>query len=164
MKQYFDYCYKNGKNAEERFVNAHLLNVKHPTKYQDIYEHWDASGILNIISNDIYKFDVKSSGKLKYSTDNKIMEEVWVEGTNILGKDGWIKGQADYIVFEREVTWFIVNRKQLLELTNKKLKENNYKTGKGVYLIHTRYGRKDKVTQVPFKDMKLIEHYEITKE
>jgi hypothetical protein len=91
------------------------------------------------------------------------MDSVWVEGTNISGKDGWIKGKADYIVFERESTWFIVDRKELLNLTMHKLKENNFKKGKGVYLIHTRDGRKDKVTQVLFNDMKTINHYELTK-
>ena len=164
MIQNFNHCYKHGKDAELRFSSAHLSDIKYPTKNQDIYEHWDVAGILNIISNDVYKFDVKSSGKLKYSTHDKIMEDVWIEARNVRGNDGWIKGIADYIVFEREKSWFIVNRIQLLDLTRKKVKENNCKKGKGRYLLHTRVGRKDLVTQIPFYDMKTIEHYELKKE
>lgn len=159
MKQYFDYCFQYGKDAEKRFANKYLIDINYSTKNQDIYEHWDVSGKLNIISNDNYKFDIKSSGKLKYSTDKIIMDSIWVEGTNVSGNIGWIKGKADYIVFEREQTWFVVGRKELLELTMNKLKENNFKKGKGIYLIHTRDGRKDKVTQVLFKDMQLLNNY-----
>jgi hypothetical protein len=163
MKQTFDFCFASGKKAEFRFADSCLIYIKYPTKEQDMFEHWDVQGLCIAINDKHYKFDVKSTQKLKYSTPEKIMEEVWVEGTNVRGKDGWIKGKADYIVFEREQTWFIVNRNKLLELTEKKLKENNYKKGKGVYLIHTRTGRQDKVTQVPFADMKTIEHYELSK-
>ena len=163
MKQTFNYCYDHGKKAEHRFAESHLAYITYPTKDQDMYEHWDVQGMCVAINENHYKFDVKSTQKLKYSTPEKIMEEVWVEGTNVRGKDGWVKGKADYIVFEREKTWFIVNRKQLLDLTQTKLKEHNYETGKGVYLIHTRKGRQDKVTQVPFHDMKQIEHYELLK-
>jgi hypothetical protein len=159
MKQYFDYCFKYGKNAEKRFVEKYLTNINYPTKNQDIYEHWDVEGTLKSINNNKYKFDIKSSGKLKYSTENNIMDSVWVEGTNISGKQGWIKGRADYIVFERENTWFVIDRQELLNFTFNKLKENNFKKGKGVYLIHTRAGRKDKVTQVLFEDMKKINNY-----
>lgn len=164
MKQYFDYCFKYGKDAEKRFADKYLTDITYPTKQQDIYEHWDIAGTLNYINNNKYKFDIKSSGKLKYSTENNIMDSVWVEGTNVSGHHGWIKGKADYIVFERENTWFIVNRQELLDLTFNKLKQNNFKKGKGVYLIHTRDGRKDKVTQVLFEDMKAINnHYELSK-
>jgi len=164
VKQYFDYCFKYGKDAEKRFADKYLININYPTKQQDIYEHWDVEGTLICINNNKYKFDVKSSGKLKYSTENNIMDSVWVEGTNISGNCGWVKGKADYIVFEREKTWFVVNRKELLDLTMSKLKENNFKKGKGIYLIHTRDGRKDKVTQVLFEDIKTVnKYYELNK-
>ena len=122
MKQTFDYCYDHGKKAEHRFADSHLTYITYPTKNQDIYEHWDVQGMCTEISEKHYKFDVKSTQRLKYSTPDKIMEEVGVEGTNVVGKDGWVKGKADYIVFERESTWFIVNRKQLFRINSKKIK------------------------------------------
>jgi hypothetical protein len=70
---------------------------------------------------------------------------------------------ANYIVFEKEEIWFIVSRKELLDMTMQKLKDNNYKTGSGIYIIHQRPNKKDRITLVPFKDMKTIKHYELTK-
>ena len=55
MKQYFDYCFKYGKNAEKRFVEKYLTNINYPTKNQDIYEHWDVEGTLKSINNNKYK-------------------------------------------------------------------------------------------------------------
>jgi hypothetical protein len=167
--QRFNYCFNYGKNAEIRFAESFLTDFGYATKYQDIYEHWDVYGILTNVLNKVMKFDVKSAPRLKHSPTAGIMESVWVEGTNVSGNKGWVKGNADYIVFEREDSWMIVNREKLLALTNQKLKENNYKKGKGnykkptAYLIHTRVGRRDKVTQVVFDDMKTIEHYELNK-
>jgi hypothetical protein len=161
--QNFNHCFNYGKKAEYRFTESYLTYVKYPTKEQDMFEHWDVEGVCIQISDKHYKFDVKSTERLKYSTPDKIMEDVWIEAKNVRGNDGWIKGIADYIVFEREKSWFIVNRIQLLNLTRKKVKENNCKKGKGRYLLHTRVGRKDLVTQIPFTDMKTIEHYQLLK-
>ena len=109
MKQHFDYCYKYGKNAEFRFASNHLANISYPTKQQDIYEHWDVRGVCIKISDKHLKFDVKSSARLNHSDTEGIMTEVWVEGTNIVGKDGWIKGKADYIVLKESIhgLWLI---------------------------------------------------------
>jgi hypothetical protein len=169
LNQRFNYCFKYGKNAEVRFAESFLTDFNYSTKYQDIHEHWDVAGVLTNILYKPMKFDVKSAPRLKHSPTAGIMESVWVEGTNVSGNKGWVKGNADYIVFERENTWMIVNRIDLLNLTMQKLQENNFKKGKGdykkstAYLIHTRAGRKDKVTQVVFDDMKTIHHYEVNK-
>ena len=161
MIQNFTHCYKIGSNAEKRFANKHLTNIIWPTKSQDMFEHWDVSGIFN---NEQYKFDVKTTNRLSYSTPDNLMDSAWVEGTNVNGHKGWVKGNADYIVFEREETWLIVDRKELLNLTMKKLQNNNFIKGKGVYLLHTRTGRKDKVTKVLFNDMKeFCKTYELSK-
>ena len=67
-----------------------------------------------------------------------------------------MKGNADYIVFERNNHWLLVERQELLNFTTSKLKENNYKTGKGKYMIYTRLNRKDKITLVPFEDIRKL--------
>jgi hypothetical protein len=118
------------------------------------------------ISDKELKFDIKSSGKLReliIIIEQFSSELTWIEGKNVYGYDGWIKGKADYIVFEREKIWFIVNRDQLYKLTLKKLAENGNKKGKGKYLIYTRKNTKDVITQVPFTDMETIEHYQLLK-
>ena len=62
----------------------------------------------------------------------------------------------DYIVFERADHWLLVQRQELLEHVESKLKEKNFEKGKGVYQIYQREGRQDKITMVPFQDMEQL--------
>jgi len=147
-------CYIEGRDAEQRFASKHLSNIHWSTKQQDMFEHWDVEGVFN---GNKYKFDVKTT---KRNTE----DSTWVEGTNVNGDLGWVKGIADYIVFERIDSWLVVDRKQLLNMTMEKLKQNNFQKGKGIYLIYQRNNRKDKITIVPFNDMKeFCTTYELTK-
>ena len=102
------------------------------------------------------KFDIKGLKKTN-RWDSKTQDEcAWVEGTNVKGQPGWLKGGANYIVFERNDCWLSVNREELLDFVQEKLKKNSYEEGKKPYHIYQREGRKDKITLVPFKD---IEYY-----
>ena len=64
-----------------------------------------------------------------------------------------LRGGANYIIFERAESWWMVNRAELLEFVEEKLKKNSYATGKKPYCIYQREGKKDKITLVPFKDI-----------
>ena len=154
---------KRGKDVEKTFADQCLTDVVFSTKIQDQYEHWDVKGFCIQISDNQLKFDVKSQKKINRYDKQFSSELTWIEGKNVYGYDGWIKGKADYIVFEREKIWFIVNRDQLYKLTLKKLAENGNKKGKGKYLIYTRKNTKDVITQIPFTDMETIEHYQLLK-
>ena len=102
------------------------------------------------------KFDIKGLKKTNRWDSNTQDECAWVEGTNVKGQPGWLKGGANYIVFERNDCWLSVNREELLDFVQEKLKKNSYEEGKKPYHIYQREGRKDKITLVPFKD---IEYY-----
>lgn len=154
---------EHGKNIEKIFAKECLINAIFSTKEQDQMEHWDVKGICEKISDKELKFDVKSQKKNNRHDKNFSSELTWIEGKNVYGYDGWIKGKANYIAFEREKIWLIVNREQLYKLTVKKLFENGNKKGKGKYLIYTRENAKDVITQIPFTDMEEIEHYKILK-
>ena len=140
------------KIIEQNFAK----NLKDPTwanDYQDMQEHWDVKGLLG---NELLKFDVKGMKKVN-RWDNKSQDDIaWVEGTNVRGKPGWVKGKADYIVFERADHWLLIERQELLEHVTTKLKENNFKKGKGIYEVYQRDGREDKITMVPFQDMEKL--------
>jgi hypothetical protein len=140
------------KIIEENFAK----NLKDPVwanDYQDMQEHWDVQGTLD---GQLLKFDVKGMKKVN-RWDNKQQDDIaWVEGTNVRGKPGWVKGKADYIVFERTDHWLLVQRQELLKHVESKLKENNFQKGKGVYQIYQREGRLDKITMVPFEDIEKI--------
>lgn len=140
------------KITEENFAK----NLKDPvwaTDKQDMYEHWDVQGTLD---GQLLKFDVKGMKKVN-RWDNKTQDDItWIEGTNVRGYPGWIKGKADYIVFERPDYWLLVNREELFKFTWSKLEENNFRKGKNIYEVYQREGRLDKITMVPFKDIEKL--------
>ena len=143
---------ERAKIVEESFAK-NLTNPVWANDYQDMHEHWDLEGTLD---NKLLKFDVKGMKKVN-RWDNKKQDDIaWVEGTNVRGKPGWVKGKADYIVFERNEYWLLVNRQELLNHIQDKLKEKGYETGKGIYQIYQREGRLDKITMVPFQDIEQL--------
>lgn len=154
------------KIIEEHFAK-NLIDPVWPTQHEDMYDHWDVSGkvkedflLKNHIKGDELrddnKFDVKGLKKF-HRKDDKFMDDMaWVEAKNVNGSKGWISGKADYIVFERICTWLIANRLELLHLVNKKVKDLNFMVGKKPYHIYSRSGRSDKITLVPFKDIKSL--------
>jgi hypothetical protein len=155
MNNYQSFLQK-GKQVELNFANKHLTDFILADKEEDIFEHWDVKGICAVISLNSLKFDVKGLKKTNRSDTQYQDEDAWVEGTTVDGRKGWLKGKADYIVFERNNSWLLVEREELLNFTTSKLKENNYKKGKGKYMIYTRLNRKDKITLVPFEDIKKL--------
>ena len=137
------------KVIEEQFAKK-LVNPVWANDNENINEHWDVKGLFK---DKLLKFDVKGMKK-KNRYDKNFQDDVaWVEGTNVRGNPGWLKGKADYISFERNNYWLIVDRESLLEFVNKKLKENNFEKGKGIYKVYQREGRLDKITMVPFEDI-----------
>jgi hypothetical protein len=155
MNEYQSFLQK-GKQTELNFANKYLKDFILANKEQDIFEHWDVKGICAVISLNSLKFDVKGLKKINRSDNTYQDENAWVEGTAVDGRKGWLKGNADYIVFERNNHWLLVERQELWDFTTSKLKENNYKTGKGKYMIYTRLNRKDKITLVPFEDIRKL--------
>ena len=81
------YSKKIGDATEKRYANLMIQKGKtviKATKEQDMYDHIDYW--VNGIS-----VDVKGSRHL---------ECIWLELTNINGNRGWLKGKAEYIMFD----------------------------------------------------------------
>ena len=154
MNQWASFVRK-GKLAEKLFAQRHLSDIKWANSEQDKYEHWDMEGGLDGKTS---KFDVKEMKKIN-RWDSKPQDVLaWIEGTNNSGNEGWIKGLADYIVFEREENWLVVNREELFNFTWDKLREKGFPQGKKAYHIYDRsvWGKKDKTTLVPFTDIETL--------
>jgi len=149
---------EKGKRVEQSFAKDWLLNPIFATKEEDMGEHWDVKGILDWIEDGVLKFDVKGMKKINRQDSQAQSMYTWVEGKNVLGKDGWIKGGADYIVFERLDQWIVAKRTELLALVQKKCKDKEFKEGKGVYEIYQRQNRLDKLTLVPFTHIIALEN------
>ncbi len=102
-----DYSNKVGLDTEDLFkslMESRGHKVIKSSKQDDIYKHIDfyVNG---------YSIDVKGSRHL---------DCIWLETINVLGDDGWLKGKADFIVFDVvELKSFCVyNRQELLLFTN----------------------------------------------
>ncbi len=144
------------KIIEENFAK-NLTNPKWANDYQDMHEHWDVEGTLD---GKLLKFDVKGMKKVN-RWDNKKQDDIaWVEGTNVRGEPGWVKGKADYIVFERNKYWLVVDRQELFNHVVNKLQEKGYEKGKGIYQVYQREGRLDKITMVPYEDIEKLTNIE----
>jgi hypothetical protein len=151
----WDHFIHKGKLVEKLFAQRHLSDIKWADNYQNMHEHWDVEGGLN---GKTLKFDIKGLKKKNRADEATQDKWAWIEGTNVEGRPGWIKGKADYIVFERESYWLLVNREELFNFTWKKLAENGFKKGKRPYHVYDRsyWMKKDKLTLVPYED---IEYY-----
>ena len=147
---------KQAKMSEEKFAK-NLIDPIWANDYENMKEHWDVKGTFK---NKTYRFDVKGMKK-KNRWDNNFQDDIaWVEGTNVRGEPGWVKGKADYIVFERNNYWLVVDRQELLNHVVNKLKEKGYEKGKGIYQVYQRDGRQDKITMVPYEDIEKLTNIE----
>jgi|TARA_R110000851_G_scaffold256487_1_gene408928 hypothetical protein len=151
---------EQAKIVEKNFAK-NLKEVEWANDEQDMFEHWDVKGLFK---GEVLKFDVKGKKKVNRADANSQDEIAWIEGTNVWGKPGWIKGKADYIVFERNDYWLVVDREELYDHVVKKVKENGVQKGRGIYKVYQRAGRQDKITMVPFDNIeKLINIHKVQK-
>ena len=150
---------RKAKIVEQLFAQRHLSDILWANDYQNMKEHWDVEGALN---GKTLKFDIKGMKKVNRWDSSAQDECAWVEVTNVKGNPGWLKGDANYIVFEREDCWLTVNRQELLDFVQEKLKKNSYATGKKPYHVYQRseWGRKDKITLVPYNDIEKLKDVE----
>jgi hypothetical protein len=146
-----------GRIAENKFATDYLKDIVVASQDQDIHEHWDVQGILIDLSDQPLKFDVKALRRVNRNDESLSDEITWVEGTNVHGRAGWIKGRADYIVFERENAWTVIKREELYRWTVDKIRRKGNKKGKGLYELYQRPNRKDIITQIRFDDIDTID-------
>lgn len=155
-----------GEHAEHLFI---ILAVKlgwkisASSKEENINEHWD---YLIEKENDILKVEVKSRKRISRTDSNLRSDLTWVEIHGVRPKDtGWLFGKADLIAFEKENSFILVKRLDLLTVINKKVdlvaKVRDPKDA--LYKIYTRVGRKDKLTLLPTKDIEEIKFIEWNK-
>lgn len=155
-----------GEHAEHLFI---ILVVKlgwkisASTKEENIDEHWD---YLIEKENDIFKVEVKSRKRISRSDSNLQSDLTWIEIHGVRPKDtGWLFGKADLIAFEKEKSFLLVKRLDLLAVVNKKVnlvaKVRDAKDA--LYKIYTRVGRKDKLTLLPASDIEEIKFMEWNK-
>lgn len=145
-------------NTEKEFAQICLnkkYSLTHATRDEDIYEHWDWK-IKNPKSGKTSLVDVKGARKKSRSDNELDFNITWLELKNVRGKDGSLLGKADYIAFEQQGYFLIVERISLLswvqgKVTNKKFVEYSRDAK---YRYYQRHGRQDVITMVFISDIK----------
>jgi len=158
------YQQKAGEKAkiDEAEFAKRLENPVMADYQQNTLEHWDVEGTLD---GRLLKFEVKGLKKLNRKDPEPQDELACVEYVGITGHPGWVQGKSDYIAFKRiKYPWLIVNRKQLWEMVETKLKERNYSPSikpwyeKEAYATYDRsyFDKKDKFCWVPYEDIETL--------
>jgi len=149
------------KIVEEEF-SKRLENPVMADYRQNTREHWDVQGTLD---GRLLKFEVKGLKKLNRKDTEPQDNLACVEYVGITGHPGWVQGKSDYIAFKRiKYPWLVVNRQQLWEMLEAKLKERNYSPSlkpwyeKEAYATYDRsyFGKKDKFCWVPYEDIEAL--------
>jgi hypothetical protein len=165
-----------GRIVEKKFSD-HLKeygNVYSSSKNEDIWEHWDIKlipedpncpliiwGRGNLSTTyDVKSIKSKSRGK---PSDDSIH---YIEFKNVSGYTGWLYGKSDYISFETNVDWLIVDRCELIkfaqEYENQIPVVKPYKDPKPYKLYH-REDKKDRFIMVETAELRKITKHIIKK-
>ena len=156
-----------GERAERLFVRLaerQGWNVSPSSMEQNINEHWDFLIERNSLA---FKVEVKSRKRVSRDDDSTQTELTWIELHGVRPKDpGWLFGKADLIAFEKEDTFVLVKKCDLLDVINRKvdLVKKVSEPKEAVYKIYTRGGRRDKLTLLPMAEIEGIKFYEWNKE
>jgi len=154
-----------GERAEHLFIVLAVKSgwkISASSKDENIEDHWD---YLIEKENELFKVEVKSQKRINRGDNDRQTKFTWVELRNVRGKVGWLFGKADLIAFEKEKSFILVKRLELLALVNKKvnLVAKVREPKDALYKIYSRVGRKDKLTLVLTTDIEEIKFMEWNK-
>ena len=139
-----------GRDAENRFsalFQEQGWNVEPTPPHIDIHAH------IDLIMTQRKTVDVKSVKRVDWGglSDDLF---TWVEIKNVRGNKGWLYGKADYIVFETNDYWLMVERvklKEFIEMRVERVRVSDKKDA--LYKLYQRKNRQDLVTLVQTMDM-----------
>jgi len=141
------YSFREGKIVERRWSAAVPVSVK-SSREDDMHKHID------------YYIDM---GTHEYSVDvkgNNAPYEIWLEIKNVIGKNGWLYGDATHIAFDMpEMNGFVlVETKLLREYVSKNVKKEFVNKGNAYKKLYNRRERKDVITYITITDLLSIDH------
>jgi len=121
-KDHADYI-KRGIKVENEFIQtakSHGYTVAIADEQENIYKHIDLYLTYKGLTVSV---DVKAR---RTGNKNKFFDDAWivVEFLNTMGNKGWLYGDCDYFVFEREYDYVWCDAKELVELTDKVVDKN----------------------------------------
>jgi len=121
-KDHADYI-KRGIKVENEFIQtakSHGYTVSIADEQENINKHIDLYLTYKGLTVSV---DVKAR---RTGNKNKFFDDAWivVEFLNTMGNKGWLYGDCDYFVFEREHDYVWCDAKELVELTDKVVDKN----------------------------------------
>ena len=138
--------YFEGKKCEDKFValmeaRGHLVTPA--TRSDNMFKHIDF--YVNNIG-----IDVKG---------NRHLDCIWLELRNVRGNDGWLKGQAEFIVFDIEElsSFAFFKRVDLLTFVEENVKEYaNTKADFMKFYTRAAWGKEDLLVKVRFDHIETL--------
>jgi hypothetical protein len=153
---------KNSFDAFLLAVQEHGWKVLKSTKNEDIVRHIDG---YMVKGRKKMSFDFKSRKRVSRGDNGRQDEFVWIEFINVRGNKGWVFGEADWIVFERELDYLFVERRKLANLASllvdfsKTVDEARH----ALYGVYTRKGRFDQISMLKMRDVVEISSFTLNK-
>jgi len=147
---------KQGRVKEELF--AKLIDGEMASKAEDL------KGIDVKLT---ISFNVKGIKRVKRSDGAYSTEYQWIEIKKASGKKGWLFYGAEFLAFETDKSFLVVERERLADYLGRKLKGAKYSDDPAPYSLYKRAGMKsgfDVLTLIPVKDLRSIAVTEIVKE
>jgi len=143
------------KRQEEEFAKqiSSWGEISQSSEQEDMFEHWD----IKLQT----KFDVKAVKRVRTAEGEPDDNIHYVEFINVNGELGWLYGKADYIAFELNEYWAIVDRRVLRMFVEGKCIAKETCETPELYKIYSR--GKDKMTLVRTIDLLYISELQLHK-
>ena len=145
-------CLEIGQKAEDVFASMATergWKVTVASNYANIHDHWD---LLIEKEAERYRVDVKGMKRLDRYDSNVQDQWIWIELHGVREHDrGWLyDGKAELVAFEKEGTFSIVMRNDLIKLVEQLVDMNTTARSakQARYKVYNRPGRPDKITMI----------------
>jgi hypothetical protein len=150
-------CSVQGSNAEKSFKDI-LISEGMSVRDASIQEQISHVDFIVTFNNQITRYEVKSRKKINRNDNDSQDELVWIEIQNVRGDLGWLYGASDYIVFEREKDFIVVDREKLADFITLKcnLRKIARRASEALYIKYQRWGRNDCLTLIQNSDIESL--------
>jgi hypothetical protein len=150
-------CSIQGNKAEASFKDL-LINEGLHVREADMVEQRNHVDLIVNENNRKVRYEIKSRKKINRSDDQYQDSLIWIEIQNVRGDLGWLFGASDYIVFERNKDFVVVDREKLADFVTRtcNLRKVARHADEALYSRYQRFGRKDCLTLIRNEDIEKL--------
>lgn len=150
-------CAIQGQKAEISFKDI-LIKEGFEVRDAPIEEQRNHVDLIVKDNNRNVRYEIKARKKINRADDSFQDELVWIEIQNVRGDMGWLFGASDFIVFERNKDFVVVDREKLADFVTRtcNLRKNAQYADEALYARYQRRGRKDCLTLIRNEDIEAL--------